>query len=127
LSAVVQKFKETDTNIVIGDLEFVDPKETTRVTRFVSPKHFDNKQFLIGEQPPHPTFFARRSLYEKYGNFNIKYAVCADYDLLLRFMYVHQEPWVHLPKTLIRMRTGGVSNRGLLDKLRFNSTKLEIC
>jgi glycosyltransferase involved in cell wall biosynthesis len=127
ISEVVRAFRESDKNIVIGDLQFVDPETPAKVTRFLTSKNFKNSQFLAGYQPPHPSFFVRRALYEKYGTFNIKYPVCADFDLLLRFLYLQKEPWQHLPVTLICMRTGGLSNRGLLGKFAMNKTKLEIC
>ena len=127
LSRVAETFEKNAEPIAIGDLEFVDPDNTDKVTRFVTPKGFTNSNFLKGECPPHPPFFVRRNLYEKYGHFNIQYPVTADYELMLRFMMVKGEKWVHIPKTLIRMRTGGVSNRGLMDKIKFNSQKIEIC
>ena len=35
----------------------------------------------------HPTFFVKKSVYEKIGHFNIKYFVSADYDLALRIYH----------------------------------------
>jgi len=59
--------------------------------------------------PPHPTFFVRRELYERFGTFNRAYSIAADYDLMFRFLYVHRSEVVYIPRELVRMATGGHS------------------
>ena len=60
--------------------------------------------------PPHPTFFVRKSVYKKYGLFNLNLGSAADYELMLRFLLKHQINVAYLPMVLVHMRTGGVSN-----------------
>ena len=64
--------------------------------------------------PPHPALFFRRSLYEKFGVFDTQYRIAADYDFILRVLtQLAPEQVVYIPEVLMRMRTGGVSNRSL--------------
>jgi len=65
----------------------------------------------VGWMPPHPTFFVRRHLYERYGGFDLRYSVGADYELMLRFAYVHGIDMRFLDRTVVRMALGGNSSR----------------
>ncbi len=70
--------------------------------------------------PPHPTFFVRRSVYEKYGAFNIALGSAADYELMLRFLVKHRISAAYIPEVLVKMRVGGVSNASLKNRLTAN-------
>jgi glycosyltransferase len=70
--------------------------------------------------PPHPTFFARRSLYEKHGLFNLVIGSAADYELMLRFLLKHGAHAQYIPEVLVRMRTGGASNASLGNRVKAN-------
>jgi len=51
-----------------------------------------------------------RVIFEKYGYFNAKYKFAADFELMLRFMEKHQIRVGYLPRTIVKMRTGGKTN-----------------
>jgi glycosyltransferase len=69
--------------------------------------------------PPHPTFFVRRQVYEKYGSFNLNFPLAADYELMLRLLYKHKITTIYIPEVMVKMRTGGRCSPGLL-----NTTKV---
>jgi glycosyltransferase len=54
--------------------------------------------------PPHPTFFVRRSVYERYGYFNLEMGTAADYELMLRFLVKRRITAAYLPEILIHGR-----------------------
>lgn len=70
--------------------------------------------------PPHPTFFVRKRFYEQFGNYNLNFKISADYELMLRFLYKHQVKPIYLPRVLVHMRAGGVSNSSLRQRLKAN-------
>ncbi len=70
--------------------------------------------------PPHPTFFVKRELYEKWGNFNLQLKTSADYELMLRFIHKHNIKLEYIPSVLVKMRTGGVSNISFSNRLKAN-------
>jgi glycosyltransferase len=70
--------------------------------------------------PPHPTFYAKKSLFEKYGYYTLQLKSAADYELMLRFIHKHQIYLEYLPKTLVKMRVGGMSNASLKNRLMAN-------
>jgi glycosyltransferase len=63
--------------------------------------------------PPHPTFFVKRKIYEKFGYFNTNFRIAADYELMLRFLEKYKISTHYIPDVLIKMRVGGVSNKSL--------------
>ena len=68
--------------------------------------------------PPHPTFFVRQTAYERFGLFNLMMGSAADYELMLRFLVRHRLNAAYIPEVLVKMRTGGVSNFSLANRLR---------
>lgn len=53
---------------------------------------YDPQKFYWGWMPPHPIFFVRREVYEKYGLFNLDLGTATDYELMLRFLLNHKYP-----------------------------------
>lgn len=89
----------------------------TRVVRYWQSGVFQAEQFYWGWMPPHPTFFVRRRMYEQHGGFNLEMGTAADYELMLRFLLKHQISVAYIPKVLVRMRVGGMSNVSLKNRL----------
>jgi glycosyltransferase len=76
--------------------------------------------FRRGWHPPHPAFFVRREVYEKFGSFNTALRIAADYELMLRFLDKAHCSVTYLPEVLVKMRTGGASNRSVANILKAN-------
>ncbi len=115
----VVKLFQSDPSIdcLYADLAYVDKNKLSRVVRKWVSGSFDRSSFLNGWMPPHPTFFVRKDLYLKFGDFNVALKTAADYELMLRFLYKHNCQCVYLPTTIVNMRSGGASNQSL--KARF--------
>ena len=115
---------------VYGDLKFVQAHNTDRVVRIWKGSQHKNGAFLHGWHPAHPTFYARRKCFEKYGCFDTSFAVSADFELMLRFLEVAGVRNRYIPRYFVKMRMGGEStgsirniirgNRGILRALRKN-------
>lgn len=120
LENVLQVFSEKGVDAVYGDLEYVDPVHTDKVVRRWKAGPFQPSDFLLGWMPPHPAFFVRKSVYEQYGLYRPEFASAGDYEMMLRLLYKHRITAAYLPETLVRMRTGGVSNRSIRRRLAAN-------
>jgi glycosyltransferase len=70
--------------------------------------------------PPHPAFFVKRTVYQRYGVFNLSLKNSADYELMLRFLYKYQVSAAYVSDVLVRMRVGGLSNASWRSRLRAN-------
>jgi glycosyltransferase len=63
--------------------------------------------------PPHPTYYMKRELYERFGSFDLSFKIAGDYDSLLRYLWKNNISMSYIPKVLLKMRVGGASNRSL--------------
>ncbi len=120
LSRVAGIFSNARIDSCYGDLLYVHPANTSKITRTWRSGPFRERSFYWGWMPPHPTFFVRRSVYERYGIFNLALGSAADYELMLRFLVKNKITSAYLPEVLVKMRTGGVSNASLGNRLRAN-------
>ena len=120
LSKVVSVFCNDEIQACYGDLKYVDAQDEARVVRYWKAGEFDAQKFYWGWMPPHPTFLVRRSVYQKLGTFNLSLGSAADYEIMLRFLLKHRIGATYVPYTLVNMRTGGMSNASLANRLRAN-------
>lgn len=105
-----------------SDLAYVDPVDTQKIHRYWRAGTYDIRSFYYGWMPPHPTFFLKKEAFERFGGFRqdeLKSA--ADYELILRMLCKHQLPAVYCPGLIVRMRSGGESNRSLKNRVRGNN------
>jgi len=113
LSRIALAFEASETAAVYGDVLYIAKDKSEQVVRYWKSGLFSRQKLGWGWMPPHPTFYVRRSLYEKYGNFDVTYQIAADYDCILRFLSKSDVETVYIPEVMVKMRVGGVSNRSL--------------
>lgn len=121
LSHVMELFKkDPELEGVYADLVFVNRDDTNKIMRVWKAGEYKPDAFEKGWMPPHPTFFVRKSVYEKYGFINTDLKLSADYELMLRLIHKHKIKIAYLPETIVKMRMGGVSNVSFFVKLKAN-------
>jgi glycosyltransferase involved in cell wall biosynthesis len=82
-------------------------------------KSGSHRSFKFGWMPPHPSFFVRKEIYEKYGVFRLDCGVNADYELMLRFLDIYKISTIWIDRNFVYMNAGGKSNSSL--KVRFDA------
>lgn len=119
LSCVASEFEmQQELDAIYGDVHFVKPNDLSRSVRYYSSKIFKPSLMKLGFMPAHPTFYCKKSCYEKYGLYNTDFKIAADFDLLLRFIYIHHIYLKYLPLDMVTMRVGGASTSGLKSHIR---------
>ena len=118
LTGIASCFSKNAADGVYGDLVYVVPSDPSRIVRYWKGKPYNAKLLEAGWMPAHPTLFLKREVYEKYGGFDVSYRIAADYEFMLRILKDPAYRFTYLPKLLVRMRTGGASNRSLKNLLR---------
>jgi glycosyltransferase involved in cell wall biosynthesis len=112
LSAVADVFGEDPAlDACYSDLIYLDRVDISRVVRYWESNSFFSGAFSKGWCPPHPTFFVRRSVYERFGGFDLTYAIASDVELMMRFFEVHKIRVRYVPEVWVKMRMGGTTNR----------------
>jgi glycosyltransferase involved in cell wall biosynthesis len=120
LSHIAKAFEVTNADAVYGDLVYVASNNLEKVTRVWKSKPYTEGAFLKGWMPPHPTFYVKKSCYNRLGNYTLKLKSAADYELMLRFIHKHKISVAYIPKTFVKMRVGGESNVSLKNRIRAN-------
>jgi glycosyltransferase len=113
IEEVARVFQDSKVSSVYGDLQYVDKEDLNRVIRNWKSSPYRHGKFKKGWMPPHPTFFVRKEIYEKYGYFNTHFRIAGDYELMLRFLERHRISAAYIPEVLVKMRWGGISNGGV--------------
>lgn len=111
LSEISRTFEECNRDIVFGNVRYIDSDGNTKRRWLSCP--FERGLFQKSWTPAHPTFYTYRSNYEKHGLYRTDFRIAADVELMYRFLEVHQLSSYYLPKELVVMSAGGISNRGI--------------
>ena len=127
LSTVINEFERKDTDSVFADLVYVLPDNLNKIVRYYSSADFVPNNFSRGLMPAHPTFFAKRDCYKKYGGFKTDYKIAADYELLIRFLAINNVTYSYIPKVLVKMRKGGTSTKNLKSNWILNKEIVRAC
>lgn len=113
LEKVSAAFNDPGVDIVYGDLVYVAASDVTRVVRHWRAGEFSPARLRQGWMPPHPTVFARARVFAEHGLYDTSYRIAADYEAMLRYFGRAGLRAAYIPEVLVRMRTGGASNRSL--------------
>jgi len=117
---VAETFVRDVSDCIWGDLVYVDRNNPGKVTRKWESSSYEEGNFQKGWHPPHPTFFVKRGVYERYGSFRTDLRTSADYELMLRFLEKNKITSSYVPQILVRMREGGKSNGSYVTWIRAN-------
>lgn len=120
ISDLVKQIKSDDADALYADLYYVDAKDSSIVKRYWKSGTYKAGKFLKGWMPPHPTFFIKKWAYEKYGGFNLSLKSAADYELMLRMIHKEKVKLSYLPRVIVKMRIGGMSNSSIVNRLKAN-------
>jgi glycosyltransferase involved in cell wall biosynthesis len=128
LSRVAEAFTaDRSLEATTGDIVFIAEENHKKVLRHYSSKSWRPSKFAWGYMPPHPSFFCRKNLYERYGYYQTDYKIAADYELLIRFLLLHKARYKYLPLITTKMRMGGASTRNLNSILTLNREIKRAC
>lgn len=114
---VIEKVKaefETDENLdgIYGDVVYVDNEDVTKIVRRYSSAKFSRKKMIYGLMPAHPSFYVKKSCFEKYGYYSLDYKIASDFDMFARFIWEADINTKYIPMDFVVMRNGGTSTAG---------------
>ena len=103
---IIDAFKNEKVDILHGNIIYFD--ESKYKFRIKPCENIENikKSMCIN----HPTCFVKKDIYEKFGYFNTKYEIAADYELMLRFFKKNLN-FKYINEDMIYFRAGGISNK----------------
>ena len=115
LTDIADVFASEDPDLLYADLDYVNKKGAI-VRKWRSGQYVPGR-FNRGWMPPHPTLYVKKKLFDDFGLYNTDYGTAADYELMLRFMHFNRAKVFYLNKVIVKMRSGGQSNRSLGNRM----------
>ena len=109
ITAVVEKFKETNADFVYGDGVYVNYQDTQKPIRNWIGGPYYRWKVRCGWLPLHPTCYIKRDVMMREGLYDESFKIAADTDLLVRYLYKAHLKVEYLHRRIIRMRMGGLS------------------
>lgn len=113
--------KENDIDAVYGDIHFVKDENLQKCTRYYSSKSFRPWLLRFGFMPAHPSFYCKKSIFEKYGLYDLQYRTSSDFEMMVRLLGKYKIKAKYLPMDFVTMRAGGESTAGLASKKKVNN------
>lgn len=120
LRIVAEAFGRTGADCVVGQTAVVDPDDVRRVRRLYRGRGFRPWMLRFGHMPPHPSFYAKRTLLEEIGGFRTDYRISGDYDQMLRLFVRAKARMASVPETLSGFRAGGLSTSDFGARMTIN-------
>ena len=120
ISNVARTFEKQGCDAVYGDLVYVKFFDIDKIIRYWQSGEYTVKKIKNGWMLPHPTFFVKKILYNKYGDYNTDLRNAADYEMILKLLYKYNVKVFYIPMILVNMRMGGASNSSILNRIRAN-------
>lgn len=127
IEKIVKAFEGTSIDAIYGDVQFINPDNINEIVRFYSSKNFNLKKFRFGFMPAHPSFYVRRKYFEMLGYYKEDYKIAADYELLIRFLFVNKLRFRYLEMPFVSMRPGGISTKSLKSTFVLNNEIIRAC
>lgn len=112
LETIASVLESSGADAVYGDIHFVDDDNLDKCVRYYSSAGFRRWKMRLGWMPAHPSFYCKREVYNKYGAFDTSFKIGADFENLLRLIFVNRIKTQYIPMDCVTMRTGGASTSG---------------
>ncbi|MDC1209579.1 glycosyltransferase [Pseudomonadota bacterium] len=96
-----------------GDLVYTDKENLEKILRIWSMGEYSFSKLMRGWTAAHPTFYVRKTVFEKIGYFDPYYYLQSDFEFIVRFFLKHKYRAEYINKPLVKMRTGGISNNSI--------------
>lgn len=108
---IAETFLSSGAECVYGKLNIVDWNDTAKILRESNSGQYKARAFRKGWHPAHPTFYAYKRNFEKFGYYRTDLKIAADFELMMRFLEKHKLPSAFIDKLLVKQRAGGVSTK----------------
>jgi glycosyltransferase involved in cell wall biosynthesis len=127
IEKIAELFEDSTVDSCFADVRFVKPDRLDKTVRYSSSAKFNPRKFRFGFMPAHPTFFVRKKQFDEMGYYKTDYQIAADYELLMRFLYVGKLSYRYLPLDMIKMRMGGKSTKSWKSNYILNKEIIRAC
>lgn len=113
ISTVNDTFEKYNPEAIYGDVHFVNDNNLNKTVRYYSSRVFKRGLIRFGFMPAHPSFYIKRECFDRFGYYKTNFKIAADFEFLLRTIYIGKINTKYIAKDFVTMRTGGASTSGI--------------
>ncbi len=97
-----------DEDFAFGDVMIRKDKAVTQLKKYTPTL---TPHFLLNDTICHQTMIFKRSVFEKWGLYDLSYSIAADYEFLLRMILSHSARYKYINETIAIVDAGGISDQ----------------
>ena len=112
-------------NIFLGNVVYFSNNNFYKIKRYFKANKERIYNLLYGDMPPHPASFINKRIYKECGLYNTNYKIASDYDFFLRILKKKKSKFKILDDEIVKMRTGGASDKYIKSYLTTSNEILE--
>ena len=110
LQTVSKEFKK-NIDLVYGNINICRRNNINKIIRKWTSNVIKNNMFLPANLPPHTSLFIKKNVFNFVRNYNTSYRISSDFDFLIRVFKNNKLQKKFIYKTIILMRSGGISSQ----------------
>ena len=115
ISKIVKKIKKNRKyKIFLGNVVYFSNFNYYKIKRYYNVENFKPSHMVFGLMPAHPASFIHKDIYKNISKYNEKFKIASDFDFFLKTLFIKKIPFKFLKETVVRMRTGGISDQNWL-------------
>lgn len=126
IEKIVGNFRSNQVDILFAKVSFISPN-TKRIVRVYHSSFFKPWMFRFGFSPAHPSFYAKKKLFTRFGLYRTEYHIAGDFELMMRFLYLHKISYKYINECWVIMLLGGTSTSGFKSLFKINMEILNAC
>lgn len=108
VSDIANLFKENNPDLIYGDVLLYDRNNPER---FTIKQHKNlSRLYLAYNEIYHQAMFVKKDLFEKYGKFNTRFKLLADYEWTLKVLVGNNATTSRINKMIVKYLLGGASS-----------------
>lgn len=106
LENVIEQYQEYDYTLYYGYMRTIDGVNGKTIRCAIY-----NHEYIQDAMINHPTVFASKKIYERFGKFDCQYKSSADYEWVIRLVKEKEIRFITIEKIQANFRTGGMSEK----------------
>lgn len=119
LARIAALAEQTGADVLLGDVLMVKGENRETVVRDYSVRDFSPAWLEQGDQPPHPGFYHKADVIDRFGDYRTGFRYAGDYEFFARILHRGGCSYAILPgPPVVRMLMGGASNNSPLAPFR---------
>jgi len=120
INKIVGTFGKEKVDSIYGDLVYVKKNNYKKIVRYWESGSYNRDNFYRGWMPPHPSFFVRKIVVERLGQYNESLNISSDYEFMLRLLFKEKISTYYIPRVMVSMPEGGKSNKSIKNRIIAN-------